>query len=403
MTGGAASAQPEGVKHAGGGRSKELDFLRAVAVILVLFRHSLLRLEGADRRVLQSAAWLPIEFGVRVGWLGVDLFFVLSGFLVSGLLFAQHRKYGYVSPLHFWKRRALRIFPPFYVFYALALFISIGVGVPGLSLPMIVPELIFLQNFVPSHMWMHTWSLAVEEHFYSLLALTFFFFSLGSRKSSFSWIPAVQLILSLFCLVTRLYAVFGFDYVDWQEVVFRSHHRIDSLYFGVFISYLSFYHGSAVDRFVDRWRGALWMGTIALLIPNAFLDIERSAYVLTFGFAANYIAFGFLLLLCGRKTGEHGALYDLITRIGMRSYSVYLWHFPMYYWSWALFFGNDLPSSEGAIAVHILIYMIASVAAGFVFATTVEEPLQRLRDRLLPSLTPAPLPSGPDSGPQAAA
>lgn len=90
-------------------RLKHLDFLRGIAVLLVLFRHYALSI---------------VLF--NIGWIGVDLFFVLSGFLVSGLLFKEYIKYGNIKPILFLIRRGLKIYPLFYFALILSL-ISISV------------------------------------------------------------------------------------------------------------------------------------------------------------------------------------------------------------------------------------------------------------------------------------
>ncbi len=80
-------------------RLKEIDFLRGLAVIMVLFRH------------------FPFTYyTITMGWIGVDLFFVLSGFLVSGLLFSEYQKFGNIRIRLFLIRRGFKIYPLFYIF-----------------------------------------------------------------------------------------------------------------------------------------------------------------------------------------------------------------------------------------------------------------------------------------------
>ena len=78
-------------------RLQEIDFLRGLAILIVLFRHH----------------WLT-SFTFNFGWVGVDLFFVLSGFLVSGLLFSEYKKFGDLKPSRFLARRGFKIYPMFY-------------------------------------------------------------------------------------------------------------------------------------------------------------------------------------------------------------------------------------------------------------------------------------------------
>jgi peptidoglycan/LPS O-acetylase OafA/YrhL len=92
-------------------RVRQLDILRAIAVLLVLGRH-----EHAN------ALWR------RCGWVGVDLFFVLSGFLISGLLFSEYKKRGRLDLPRFYIRRGLKIYPSFYVLILATFLVSMHFG-----------------------------------------------------------------------------------------------------------------------------------------------------------------------------------------------------------------------------------------------------------------------------------
>src|SRR5688572_16524528 len=85
-------------------RLREIDFLRGVAILLVLLRHKYV-----------------FQFTYTMGWIGVDLFFTLSGFLVSGLLFKEYLKFGDIQPKRFLIRRGFKIYPIYYLFYILYL------------------------------------------------------------------------------------------------------------------------------------------------------------------------------------------------------------------------------------------------------------------------------------------
>jgi peptidoglycan/LPS O-acetylase OafA/YrhL len=127
-------------------RSQTLDILRGVAVLLVFTRH----VNG-----------LPFS---TLGWIGVDLFFVLSGFLVSGLLFQEYLELGTVKPGTFLLRRAFKIYPQFYFFLAATVAALLATGQSFATINLFA-EAAFFQNY-HAGFWTHTWSLAVEEHFY---------------------------------------------------------------------------------------------------------------------------------------------------------------------------------------------------------------------------------------------
>src|SRR6185437_728119 len=111
-------------------RQREIDFLRGIAIILVLFRHHAL-----------------FSFTVKMGWIGVDLFFVLSGFLISNMLFKELKKTGKINAGNFLIRRAFKIYPVFYAFIILTIATQLLIG-DKISLWKLTGELLFLQNYM---------------------------------------------------------------------------------------------------------------------------------------------------------------------------------------------------------------------------------------------------------------
>jgi peptidoglycan/LPS O-acetylase OafA/YrhL len=161
-------------------RNKRLDILRCVAVLLVLGRHGLV--EGVWK---------------ETGWAGVDLFFVLSGFLISGLLFSEYKRNGRIGMRRFFIRRGMKIYPAFYVMLLTTFIVA---GAYGVHVPLApwLREIFFVQNYKHA-IWRHTWSLAVEEHFYIMLPLFLLVLTKVSRKrvDPFGAIPFV------FCILAR--------------------------------------------------------------------------------------------------------------------------------------------------------------------------------------------------------
>lgn len=137
-----------------------LDVLRGLAVLLVLGRHG--REMPAD---LPAGVRDFFSLWLQMGWVGVDLFFVLSGFLVSGLLMREHASYGRINALRFVVRRGFKIYP---LFWCLITATALVRPVRDEPLPagQLLAELFFVQNYFDG-LWNHTWSLAVEEHFIS--------------------------------------------------------------------------------------------------------------------------------------------------------------------------------------------------------------------------------------------
>src|SRR5271166_727027 len=165
-------------------RNTNLDALRAIAIFMVLFRHA-----GMAISLLHASTFYTL-CGERVGWAGVDLFFVLSGFLISGLLFADYQEHGKINVGRFYIRRGFKFWPALYTLIFTGLFIS--AFVPGHTLPHkgILPELFFMQDYFPS-IWGLTWSIAVEEHFYLCLPLLFLLLIRRTPGNPFNALPSI--------------------------------------------------------------------------------------------------------------------------------------------------------------------------------------------------------------------
>jgi peptidoglycan/LPS O-acetylase OafA/YrhL len=171
-------------------RNGNLDALRGIAILLVFGRHF-----GGN------ALWN------QIGWAGVDLFFVLSGFLISGLLFHDWQEYGSLRIGRFYWRRALKIYPSFYFLMGITVLVE-GLRPGGLNLvwPMtpahLAAELFFLQNYAVG-MWGHTWSLGRRG---ALLCLPAASASLHPKKRPRSiWAIAHRLsVVATLCLLLRL-------------------------------------------------------------------------------------------------------------------------------------------------------------------------------------------------------
>jgi peptidoglycan/LPS O-acetylase OafA/YrhL len=130
-------------------------------VLLVIVRHLPTNEASSALRFIQS-----------IGWTGVDLFFVLSGFLISGLLFSEFDKTGGLNVKRFWLRRGLKIWPSYYLTYGTAMLLTVAsTGDTGLLISR-APNYIFIQNYMDFEVrWTHSWSIAIEEHFYFVLPL----------------------------------------------------------------------------------------------------------------------------------------------------------------------------------------------------------------------------------------
>ncbi|MCF8370237.1 MAG: acyltransferase [Bacteroidales bacterium] len=338
-----------------------LDLLRGLAIILVLFRHS-----NLENNIIKD-----------FGWLGVDLFFVLSGFLVSGLIFREYKRVGEVNLKRFLIRRGFKIYPPFYIFMVVGIFVHFFKTDSFPQLRHILSEAFYVQSYLP-RIWNHTWSLAVEEHFYLGLALLVFIAIkskvLTNRKLIISFL--VVLLTSTFLM--RLYVSYPHRHEESFSFV-QTHLRSDGIIIGVLISYLYHFTGF-YDSFL-KWKKSLFAIAIILILPG-FIFRGGGYFMNTIGLTTVNLGFGIFTLLSLKYTHASNYLViklpkqavRLLCFIGVHSYSIYLWHL-MAVDIAEKFELNPMQSSALSISLAIVI----GVACSYI----IERPFLKLRDSIV--------------------
>jgi peptidoglycan/LPS O-acetylase OafA/YrhL len=363
-------------------RLKELDMLRAIAVLLVLGRHLLLIPE-----TLSDGARSFFLLWREVGWIGVDLFFVISGFLVSGLLFQEYRLIGRISLSRFLIRRAFKIYPPFYVLLGVTLGFSSYFSLPTEKW-LYLGEFFFLQNYVGS-VWNHTWSLAVEEHFYIILSVVVCTLLSTNRGQSnpFKFLPTLIISIAVTILLFRCMTGISRPVGDWAAVLGLTHFRIDSLFFGVLLSYVVHFFPSVLESIVRRFSYILLTCVISCILIPILFPLAASRFSYTVGFTVLYLGSGALLLLAlfSPSRGQARAVRfcaPALIPIGRASYSIYLWHMFMYYVSGHIFLSPA--STTYSFALHVSAYLVGSVVLGMLMFRLIETPSLAIRQKLFP-------------------
>lgn len=322
-------------------RNQSLDVLRGFAVLLVMCAH------------------YQLFAAMGHGWIGVDLFFVLSGFLISGLLFTDMKMTGRINMVRFYIRRGLKIYPSLY------LLLLIAFPILGSSL---LVETVFLQNYFPPKQALtnyelgHLWSLAVEEHFYIALPVILI---LLNRFRRLQWIPLISAVVMIFCFLARVpyCAVHG-------NFVYPTHLRVDALFVGVAIGYFHNYRPEVFARLSGWWSLPC---TLLLLIP--VLTNASGSMV----FTANLLAFA-LLVAWSVPRALKGLKY--VGRIGVYSYSIYLVHAPL----------ATIWQMKPVTWLRFLGYVISSLLVGVVMARLIEFPVLAIREHFFPKTSGSGLP-----------
>jgi peptidoglycan/LPS O-acetylase OafA/YrhL len=275
-----------------------LDGLRGVAVISVIFYH---------------------VFQFRPGWMGVDLFFVLSGFLISSILLDTKKSPGYFR--NFYVKRVLRIFPLYYLsltLFFLPFLIHHGRSVATEALPYFA----YVQNisFTIKNQWPvdwlsplnHFWSLAIEEQFY-------LFFPLLIYAVRDKLLPVVCTILILLTIACRLWFFFGLkNGVGCYVFTFC---RIDSLLIGTMAAlYARSYTTIRMEYF-------LLILAAVIFIASVNMDFASPLYS-TIGFTCNALFFAFILLFSLSPNNYLSRILgsSVLRHFGKYSYGLYVFH-----------------------------------------------------------------------------
>jgi peptidoglycan/LPS O-acetylase OafA/YrhL len=360
-----------------------LDLLRLLAVVLVLGRHI-----GLPPAAWPTACKIPLWIWDRGGWVGVDLFFVLSGFLVSGLLFTEYKSRGRLGIGRFYMRRGWKIYPPFFVLIAATVVVNQTVGwpIPRRSL---AAELLFVQSYVEG-LWHHTWSLAVEEHFYLLLPLVLALVLRWNRRSPTPLKPILALAaaVAVLALVGRLLNSHYRSPYTHPTHLFASHLRLDSLFFGVAISYVYHFHTAPFVEWLTPWRRTLFLGGAILLTPAFVVQLETNPIIYTLGLTVFYVGSGMMMVGILLSDLPRRRSIALLAALGAYSYSIYLWHMPVHDWVVPLVERAGGIRGFGARSVT---YLVGSLVLGVVMAKLVEIPALRLRDRWFPPRSRGPI------------
>ncbi len=374
------------------GRIPALDGVRGLAILLVLFHHFTIIIP----RTRVETYWKEIS---ELGRYGVDLFFVLSGFLITGILINSRNKPDYFR--NFYIRRSLRIFPLYYL-----LVIGSLTVLPKLLnlLPPPLSEQIASQTVAGHWLWYATycsnflialqnkyshgtldisWSLCIEEHFY--LIWPFLIYTCGNSTVKKICVWAISGALALRILLWSL----GFSRLQIYVLTFT---RIDAILFGALLAVL-FAEPSTRAKWASLSRKKLFLGLGFVLAALALYGQFRydSFTMNTIGYTVVAIFFLLLIDLClpGQNGNNFERFFDhpFFKFFGKYSYALYIFHLPSTYFTKHVFFrGNDFHSLPGfAILWQFIFYVIAtlvSVLLALASWNLLEKPMLSLKEKL---------------------
>lgn len=360
-----------------------LDHLRALAIILVFLFHY---------RLFAHPDW--IDTVGSFGWTGVDLFFVLSGYLISNQVFGLLQE-GRFSVRDFFIKRVFRILPA----YLTVLFLYFSV--PGFreweSLPPLWKFLTFTQNFgldLRYHRtFSHAWSLCIEEQFYFVFPLVIMilsYFKVGKK--------AVYLVVSVFIMgfIFRLFCwdkfiipamdsdTFGVVWYKW--IYYPTFNRLDAILVGICIACISAYLPDLKLR-VEKYTSLILATGFVLITAAWFLCADPYTFTASiFGFPLIAIGYGFIVMSGTYSSSFLNKYVSRVTSvIAALSYSIYLTHKAAIHFAQGL---SERLGIESDSTSMFFLCIVVSIAMAILLRLGIELPFLRIRKFLLAKRKP---------------
>lgn len=391
------------------GQYESIDGLRALSVYFVIVFHcfyftgKLLAKEHKFDFVDSVPSFLN---WVWHGDKGVDIFFVISGFLVGGIIFKSYQRYGEINLRNFYFRRIFRIVPVYIL--ALLLFMLADPG----HAKYVWANLLFINNFLPAN-WMlaaHSWSITVEVQFYLVFPLIFIFLLRPSNKKLL-WLVGLFILASvirgaLLVQEPHLYTVpfykgfldVGGDPTRFAEVLYGNlYTRFGPLILGVLLAYLHTHYHEKMTDFVSRHflicAVIFGFGLLALIgasnIPyhnphslynNPFSQDVNFWMIATnrniFGLGVAIIMFFCLYPISITKPIKNFLSAKFLLPVAKTSYSIYLFHPPILVISAVIVHGLDVQPTDVTTA-SILMTSVLTLILTFLLSVLVYISLEK--------------------------
>ncbi|MBI1422090.1 MAG: acyltransferase family protein [Gammaproteobacteria bacterium] len=366
----------------------QLDALRGIAILWVILHNAALDGTGPP----QSIAMNLIDLLSNIGWVGVQLFFVLSGFLITGILLDGR---GATNQFRtFYARRTLRIFPLYYGFLLLAFVILPWLGivtwhtVGSRELTLYWTYLInWGQPFIHQPVFPHLWSLAIEEQYYLLWPLLVIFL----RKRTLAYVCAALIVTAF---LSRAYIMFNYDRAFSEHAMYTfTITRWDALAVGSLLALLVRSDSALV--YLQRYftRGFVMLTMLLVAQIGAMRSFAPSGYQGILNQISIAVWFAMLVLLS--IAPWHNQLDNLrptfsnrfLRWVGKYSYAIYIFHFPAKLIWFSHFAIPVMPNAAwqqlGVTLYNFIGITALATAASYISWHVLEQPFLRLKRRFV--------------------
>lgn len=340
---------------------KNLDILRFFAFCIVFVSH-----------VSYQWGFGFLTFLIQQGNLGVDFFFLISGFLISYLLIQEKKTVGNISLSKFYIRRGLRIWPLYFFIIFTIILVQTTLGHISELPRAIYLYGIFLGNFDRVYNGFNTvsqlpgfgvlWSISVEEQFYFLIPIVLF--SIRSVRN----ILWGTIIFHLLSIVYKIYviSIIRDTELAFRVLSFHSFSKFDFISFGCMIACLIIFYRHTVERFIEfiTWTMVGLLAVISFVLQYVSFNIKSiyfdeillpEFYCVFFGIVVMFICFN------TRVKKMENSIISLFNYLGKISYGLYLYHFPIIYLLKYFKFSNGFFLAVTSIALTIVIAHISFI------------------------------------------
>lgn len=378
--------------HSSISRIQALDGIRAIAIILVFFRHSVKPFWENMPELFTIGSYNVLTFFYN-GWIGVDLFFVLSGFLIT-LTFIKHKASGKPVLLYLYKR-ILRIVPAYYaVLFVCVLGIYFGFLDENKDnlIWRTFYHLLFLQDYIKPNINVVFWSLGVEEKFYLLSPLLLpLIIGVHTRFKNTGLIALISTLIVI-GTVLRTISYINAGQPSAFEPFFHSsrapfHCCFDPLVIGIFIALIYHQSKQGQEFILNKHAGKIFYLSFAVLLA-VMITTSFASYISLFDVTIQ--PFLISILMGGMVYGAvfHGGFAwlcsEVMAVIARLSYSLYLVHVPLWFPSYKL--ANAIPGANSSNMVFIptffITYTVVTVVCAMILHKLVEQPFLRIKDKL---------------------
>lgn len=335
-------------------RNIGLDVLRAIAILLVLISHG--------RMFFHSLSLQPLSFG---GFYGVEIFFVLSGYLIGKIIirdFITSKQIKLSNLLKFYLWRILRTWPLYYI-------LLIILYICGNKFDW--HYMLFLQNFNDKQLslWGVTWSLTIEEYYYIIFPMLILVMSIFNNNKSYIF------LMIFFILIENILRIYLKLHYDWNMSTIRKtlYLQFDSIAIGGLLSYIKIFNDKLFDLIAKQYYYGLILFFLNIIIYVSYgfggINYEHSILCSTINFDIAALSV-FLIIPFFEKSIWQDKLFTKALQItGLISYSLYLIHYKIFIYL------SNLPIITNSskfnqlmefLIAMVLVYMISFLSYYFI-------------------------------------